>query len=64
VRKYNKEIITVLKRGGVFDSHSLLEQLGINPKESDLVKSVSKQLEDLEMYGLVTSAPRGWRWVG
>jgi hypothetical protein len=64
VRKYNKEIITILKRGGVVDSHSLLNQLGINPKESDLVKSVSKQLEDLEMYGLVTSTPRGWRWVG
>jgi len=64
VRKYNKEIITILKRGGVVDSQSLLEQLGIDPKESDLVKAVSRQLEDLEVYGLVASTPRGWRWVG
>jgi hypothetical protein len=64
VRKYNKEIITILKRGGVVDSYSLLEQLGINQKESDLVKAVSKQLEDLETYGLITSTSRGWRWVG
>ena len=64
VRKYNKEIIAILKRGGVVDSYSLLEQLGINQKESDLVKAVSKQLEDLETYGLVISTSRGWRWIG
>ena len=32
VRKYNKEIITILKHGCVVDSHSLLEQFGIDPK--------------------------------
>jgi hypothetical protein len=64
IRKYDREIITILKRGGVVDSHSLLEQLGIDSKEADLVKAVSKQLEYLEMYGLVTSTPRGWRWIG
>ena len=64
VRKYNKEIIANLKRGGVVDSYSLLEQLGINQKDSDLVKAVSKQLEDLETYGLIASTPRGWGWVG
>jgi hypothetical protein len=53
-----------LKRGGVVDSYSLLEQLGINQKEFDLVKAVSKQLEDLETYGLVISTSRGWRWIG
>ena len=47
VRKYSKEIIAILKRRNVVESHSLLEQLGIDPKESDLVKAVSKQLEDL-----------------
>jgi hypothetical protein len=64
VRKYNKEIVAILKRKNMVDSHSLLEELGIDPKESDLVKAVSNQLEDLEIYGLVASTPRGWRWVG
>jgi hypothetical protein len=64
IRKYNKEIIAILKRGGVFDSYSLLEQLGINPSDADLVKAISNQLEDLEAFGLVTSTSRGWRWVG
>jgi chorismate mutase len=64
VRRYNKEIMTFLKRGGVVDSYKLLEELGIDPKETDLVKAISNQLEDLEAYGLVTSTQRGWRWVG
>ncbi len=64
VRKYNKEIMAILKRGAVIDSYALLEELGIYPKETDLVKAVSKQLEDLESYGLISSTQRGWRWIG
>jgi chorismate mutase len=64
VRKYSKELITILKRKGVIDSYELLEELGIDPNDSDLVKGVSKQLENLEGYGLVTSTQRGWRWSG
>jgi hypothetical protein len=64
VRKYNKEIMAILKRGGVVDSYELLEELGINPQEADTVRAVSKQLEDLESYGLVTSTQRGWKWAG
>jgi hypothetical protein len=63
-RKYNKEILVILKRGVTVDSYKLLEELGIDPKDSDLVAAVSKQLEDLEAYGLVTNTSRGWRWSG
>ncbi|VVB67565.1 Uncharacterised protein [uncultured archaeon] len=64
VRKYNREIVAILKRSGVVDSYKLLNELGIDPKETDLVRAVSKQLEDLESYGLITSTQRGWRWIG
>jgi len=64
VRKYNKEITAILKKSGVVDSYRLLEELGIDPKEADLVKAISKQLEDLESYGLIASTQRGWRWIG
>ena len=36
VRKYNKEIMAILKRGGVVESYELLEELGINPKKQIL----------------------------
>ena len=64
VREYNKEIIAILKRSGVVDSYKLLEELGINLNDVDLVKAISKQLEDLEAFGIVTSTQRGWKWVG
>jgi predicted nuclease with TOPRIM domain len=62
-RKYNQQILQILKRGVTVDSYSLLEELGIDPKDSDLVNAVSRQLEDLEGYGLITNTSRGWRWV-
>jgi len=64
VRKYNRELIAVLKQGIVLDSYKLLEELGIDPNDSQLVKAISKQLEELEAYGLITSTQRGWRWAG
>jgi predicted DNA-binding protein len=64
VRKYSTQIIKILKRGVTVDSYKLLEELGIDPKDSDLMSAVSKQLEELEAYGLVTNTSRGWRWVG
>ena len=64
VRKYNRELIAVLKQGIVLDSYKLLEELGIDPNDSQLVKAVSQQLEELEAFGLVTSTQRGWRWAG
>ena len=63
-RKYSRELIKILKRGDLVDNYRLLEELGIDPREADLVKAVSTELETLETYGLITSSPRGWRWVG
>ncbi len=64
VRKYNRELISVLKQGIVLDSYKLLEELGIDPNDSQLVKALSHQLEELEAFGLVASTQRGWRWAG
>jgi predicted nucleic acid-binding Zn-ribbon protein len=64
VRNYDKELIGILKRRGVLDSAELLQDLGIDPRESELVKAVSRQLNNLEAYGLVSATKRGWRWEG
>jgi septal ring factor EnvC (AmiA/AmiB activator) len=64
VRKYDRELIGILKRRGVVDSDELLQDLGIDPRESELVKAVSRQLDNLEAYGLVATTKRGWRWEG
>ncbi len=62
VRKYYKELVDLLKRGGTYDSYRILESLGVKPTESELVKAVSRQLEDLEAYGLIEATGKGWKW--
>jgi hypothetical protein len=54
-RKYNQELVELLKQKTVIDSYRILEELGIDPRETELVKAVSYQLDNLEAYGLVES---------
>ena len=63
-RRYAKEIVDVLKARGHIDSYKLLEELGIDLRDSDLVKAVTNQLEELEGYTLVKTDGRTWTWIG
>jgi len=63
VRGYDRRLIELLKKGDTIDSDHLLRLLRINPRDTPLVKAVSKQLENLEAYGLVDKTRRGWKWV-
>ncbi len=64
MRRYNKEIVDLLKSRGQADSYKILETLGIDPRESELVLAVSKQLEELEAFGFVETDGRSWQWIG
>ena len=62
VRRFDKELIELLKKGGSFSGDEILSYLGVNSSNTDLVKSVNKQLSILESYGLVLYVGRGWKW--
>jgi len=62
VRSYNKELINLLKVGGNITGEELLFKLNIEPSQTELIKSINKQLEMLENYGLVEYVGRGWKW--
>ena len=63
VRRYQKELVEILREGRVVSSNEILSRLRIDPSEQEAVKAVSKQLENLEDYGVVKSSPKGWKWV-
>ncbi|MDM7934087.1 MAG: hypothetical protein QUS08_01685 [Methanothrix sp.] len=63
VRQYSRELVDLLRTRGYLDSYEILQALGIDPMESDQVKSISTQLEELERYGLVKADGRGWQWM-
>jgi hypothetical protein len=63
VRRFDKELIDLLRRGETYTGNELLTALNINPSDTDLIKAVNKQLEVLESYGLVEYLGRGWKWA-
>lgn len=63
MRRFSKELVDFLKARGQADSYKILEALGIDPRESELVKAVSRQLEELEGYGMIKAEGRAWKWI-
>jgi len=64
IRGYDKRLVERLKKGDTVDSDHLLHLLKIDPRDTPLVRAMTKQLENLEAYGLVEKTLRGWRWKG
>lgn len=62
-RKYDKELVNLLKSTGSVDSDHILQELGISAKDVDLVKAVNRQLQSLQAFGLIEPTARGWRWL-
>ena len=63
-RRYDQELIELLKSGKSYSSEEILARLGIDRGNVDLAKALNNQLELLEAYGLVAYSGRGWRWKG
>lgn len=61
-RKYEKDLIELFRDRKKVMSNEILDTLGINPKESDTVKAINKQLENLERYGVIEPIAGGWKW--
>ena len=64
VRRFDKDLIELLRKGGSYTQEQILAHLNIDPSDADLVKALGRQLEALEAYGLVEYKGRGWRWIG
>lgn len=70
VRMYNKELVEILRHskrsdGGykVLSNDEILSKLEIEPSESEAIKSIYAQLENLESFGLVRLTAKGCRWI-
>jgi len=62
IRKYEKDLINLFKERKEVRKDELLELLGINPMNGEIVKGINKQIENLERYGLIKDIGRGWKW--
>jgi hypothetical protein len=62
-RAMDAELVKLLKRGRILSGHEILNELNIDPRDSDAVKLVKNQLEALQRYGLAKETQRGWQWL-
>ena len=63
LRRYQKELVEILREGRFVSNDEILHRLRVDVSAQDEIKAVSKQLENLEEYGLVRSSPKGWKWL-
>ena len=61
-RMYDKQLIELLRVPGVHNTDSILQRLRVKPTDTEAVKAISIQLENLEAYGLLRSTSKGWVW--
>jgi predicted DNA-binding protein len=62
VRSYDRKLIEILREPGTHSTEELLSRLRIKQNETEATKAISKQLENLEAYGLARSTMKGWIW--
>ena len=62
-RRHDEDLIKVLKRGKAVEGYALLKDLGIDPRDTEVVRLVNNQIESLRRFGLVEETANGWRWI-
>ncbi len=62
VRSYDRKLIEILREPGTHSTEELLSSLRIKQNETEAIKAISQQLENLEAYGLARSTMKGWKW--
>ena len=63
IRSLNEDLVTILKARGSVDRMQLLEALGIDRRETDLIKALNSQIEALEGFGMVRAERGILQWI-
>jgi hypothetical protein len=63
IRQYSKDLVNLLRGGGTWPGPEILKNLHIDPKDSEAVQILYRQLQVLQSLGLVREEARGWKWT-
>lgn len=63
IRSLNEDLVTILKARGSVDRLQLLEALGIDRREADLIKALNSQIGALEGFGMVRVEEGVLKWT-
>lgn len=60
---YSEELVRLLKKGRTYSGQEILKSLNIDPKDSEAVRIVHRQLKLLQDFKLIEEGVSGWRWI-
>ena len=59
---YDKKLVSLLREPGTHNQDSILSRLRVKPTDTEVIKAISVQLENLEAFGLLRNTSKGWIW--
>jgi hypothetical protein len=59
---YDQRLLDLIQSGPIH-SAKIIESLFISPTDTQGLRAVTRQLEDLERAGFIAHGARGWRWL-
>ena len=62
-QQFSEDLVNLLRKGRACSGPDILKSLKIDPKDSEAVNIVYKQLQVLQDFKLIEEGVNGWRWV-
>jgi oligoendopeptidase F len=62
-QQFSEALINLLKKGRTHSGKEILKLLNIDPKDSEAVRIVHRQLQILQDFKLIKEDITGWRWI-
>jgi hypothetical protein len=63
ISSFSKPLIDLIQQGKTWTEDDLLRGLHIDPNDGDAIKITTRQLEELEQFGVVKREIEGWKWA-
>ena len=64
IRDYEKDLINLFREKKEIRKENLIDFLNIKSSDTNSIKGISKQIENLEKYGLLKDLGGKWIWKG
>ena len=62
IRDYQKNLSELFLQKTSISENEIIDLLHIDPQDTETLKAINKQIEELEDYGVLQKIRGGWRW--
>ena len=62
-QQFSEALVNLLKKGRAYSGQDILKSLNVDPKDSEAVRIVHRQLQILQDFKLIDEGANGWRWI-